>query len=198
MEKIVVQKPKLVDLNGRERFVMMVANQMMKGPNYGRIPGTPHQQELFRQRHARQIRWVVDQLPRCSAALGAVVVKCLIKYGEHRVRAFAKALKECSFEGKNDPAYLTWMLIQKHSGKDTVSMYQKAVCGAKAHMEGRTLKKLKAAMTDIFDWDDGWSVPDDLLKGWNPDTLPGVDETVEEDQSEISGGQAASSCSSSA
>jgi hypothetical protein len=47
-------------------------------------------------------------------------------------------------------------------------------------MEGRTIKKLRPLESDIFEWDDNWTVPDDLIPGWNPDTLPGLDPEPEE------------------
>jgi hypothetical protein len=167
---------RLKDMPTKEAFVTMVANQMMKGPNYGKLPGTPRQRELFRLRHAPQIRWVIRELPRCSAAVGAVLTKCLIMYGEEKVSAFCKVLKNCNFEGQYDPAHLLWKFLQRHSGKDTVSAYQRTVCAAKAYMEGKTLKKLRPLVNDIFDWDEGWTVPDALIPGWNPDKLPGLSE----------------------
>lgn len=156
----------------KSALVTMVANQMMKGPNHGRLPGTPRQRELFRLRHERQIVWVIDELPRCSAAVGAVLTKCLIKYGQEKVAAFCSALKNHKFDGPKDPVYLLWRFLQKQRGKNTMGVYQRTVASAKAYMEGRTLHLLRLVVKDIFDWDEGWTVPDDLLAGWHPDRMP--------------------------
>lgn len=171
---------RLKDMPTKEAFIAMVANQMMKGPNYGRLAATPRQKELFKMRHQNQIKWVVAELPRCSAAVGAVLTKCLIKYGEEKVADFCQALKNCKFEGTNDPVHLLWRFLQKHRGKDTVDCYQRTVCATKAYMEGRKLTLLRPAAQDIFNWDDNWTVPDDLIPGWNPDKEPGHKQIEEE------------------
>lgn len=160
----------------KEAFVTMVANQMMKGLNYGKLPGTPRQRELFCRRHAPQIRWIVRELPRCSAAVAAVLTKCLIKYGEKKVATFCKALKNCSFEGQHDPALFPRVFGEISIAEDTVAVYSRTVCAAKAYMDGRTLQKLRPLHQDIFECDDNWTVPDDLIPGWNPDKLPSLSE----------------------
>jgi hypothetical protein len=150
-----------------------VANQMMKGPHHGRPSGTPRQKELFLLRHEKQIQFVIDEMPgKCSAAVVAVLVKCLIKYGEQKVAEFCSALKNCRFMGTNDPVHLLWKFLQKHRGKDTVGAYQKTICAAKAFMEEREITILRPHRTDIFEWDEGYTVPDELLANWHPDRVP--------------------------
>lgn len=148
----------------RPAMVEMVANQMMKGPRHGRLPGTKRQRQYFKKRHERQISWVLERLPRCSAAVGAVMVKCLLKYGEEPVARFCKALRDHHFNGPNDPAFMLWRYLQAHRGKETTEVYQKTVVAAKAYMEGTPITSLRMTNEDIFDWDEGFSVPLAYLK----------------------------------
>lgn len=155
-------------------LIDQVVSQMMKGGRYGRAEANDRQKQNFRQRHEKQIRWAIKSLPRCSVAVSAVVVKCLIRYDQKRVAQFCTALQKAFFDGQDDPAMLLWKFLQKHrgKGKDTVSVYQKTVCAAKAYMEGRRVKELTPLKGDIFVWDEGWTVPDNLLSNWNPDLIP--------------------------
>lgn len=154
-----------------------VVSQMMKGGRYGRAEANDRQKQNFRQRHEKQIRWAIKSLPRCSVAVPAVVVKCLIKYDQKRVAQFCTALQKAFFDGQDDPAMLLWKFLQKHRGKDTVAVYQRTVCAAKAYMEGRRIKEIAPLKNDIFTWDEGWTVPDNLLSNWQPDVTP--DELLE-------------------
>lgn len=169
-----MQQPdmRLKNMPTRDALVTMVANQMMRGPRPGRPPGTPRQRELFKKRHEKQINFVIDELPRCSAAVAAVLTKCLIKYGEEKVAGFCRSLKQCTFQGPDDPVHQLWKFLQKHRGKDTVGAYKRTVCAARAYMEDRTLTALRPRNTDIFEWDEDWTVPDELLANWHPDRTP--------------------------
>lgn len=155
-------------------IIEQVASQMMKGGQKGRLNATNKQKENFQLRHEKHISWAIENLPRSSVAVPAVVVKCLIRYNENRVSEFCKALRCNLFQGHSDPAFLLWKFLQKR-GHDTVTVYQRTVCAAKAYMEGRRLNSLRPAKEDIFKWDEGWTVPDDLLNNWTPDDLPKVD-----------------------
>lgn len=148
-----------------------VVSQMMKGGRLGRLMATSKQKENFKLRHKKHIIWAINNLPRSSAAVPAVVVKCLIKYDEDRVGEFCKALQYNMFQGQNDPAFLLWKFLQK-PGHDTIAVYQRTVCAAKAYMEHKQLQYIRPLKEDIFAWDEGWTVPDNLLKNWNPDSLP--------------------------
>lgn len=151
----------------------MVANQMMRSGKSNRLKATQSQRELFQKRHEKQILWAVDHLPRSSAAVHAVVVKCLIKYNDYtRVASFCRALQKAMFNGKDDPAYLLWKFLQVHRGGDFTTAYKVSVCACKAYMEKRTLQTLRQLNSDIFEWDESFTVPDELLANWNPDTVP--------------------------
>ena len=156
-------------------LIEQAASQMMKSGRPGRLSATAKQKENFQKRHEKHISWAIDNLPRSSSALPAVVVKCLIKYDGERVLSFCRALRNNLFQGQDDPAFLMWKFLQKHRGHDTIAVYQRAVCAAKAYMEGRTLNTLRPIKEDVFTWDEDWTVPDDLLENWTPDDLPKVD-----------------------
>lgn len=154
-------------------LIDQVASQMMRSGKKGRLTIPEKQKAAFAKRHEKQIFWVIKNFPRCSSAVHAVVVKCMIKYNDNeRVVALAKALRFQKFSGRNDPAYLLYRFLQRHLGADFVVAYKTAVATCRAYMENRELKKIKLAETDIFDWDEDYSVPDDLLANWLPDEIP--------------------------
>ena len=162
----------------RSALVEQVASQMMRGGTSGRLNATDRQKRNFQQRHEKQILWAIENCPRSSAAVPAVVVKCLIKYDSNTVLSFCKALRNGTFNGRNDPAHMLWKFLMKHKGHDPSVVYGRAVCAAKAYMEGRTLKTLRPVKEDIFTWDEDFTVPDDLLSNWNPDRVPQEDTVI--------------------
>ena len=136
----------------RTATIEMVANQMLKGPKGGALPGTPEQREEFRQLHQVKIEWVVDQLPRCSAAVGAVLVKAAIRYGDEPVERFCKALKSQKFNGADDPPYLLWKFLME-GGVETKTTYKKTLCAVKAYVKGEKLTAIREGKGDILKWD---------------------------------------------
>lgn len=153
----------------REDLISQVASQMMKSGKPGKFVCPKKHRDNFEKRHTQFIRWALYNLPRCSTAVHAVVVKCLIKYDFERVDSFCKAIKNNLFEGQNDPAHLLWQFLQRHRGPDTSAAYWRTVAAAKAYMENKPLKRLTPAKTDIFEWDESWTVPDECIKNWNPE-----------------------------
>lgn len=153
-------------------LIDQVASQMMRCGQPGRLKASDKEKERFRKRHEKHIIWALKSLPRSSSALAAVIVKCLIKYDDKKVAEFCNALKNQIFDGPNDPAFLLWRFIQVPHGKETMHVYKISVCAAKAYMEGRKIKNLRPVKEDVFKWDDDWTVPDDLMKDWNPKITP--------------------------
>lgn len=153
----------------RVELMDQIASQMMKCGETGHVRASKKQRENFKKRHESYIVWAINHLPKCSSAVAAVVVKCIIKYGPEKTEKFCDALCHHKFDGVNDPAFLLWKFLQKHRGKDTKAVYWRTVDAAKAHIEGRKLVIIREVKEDIFDWDDGWTVPDELLATWNPD-----------------------------
>lgn len=150
-----------------------VVNQMIRGGVKGRPAITNKQKKAFVQRYGKQIEWALSNLPRTSAALPAVVVKCMIKYNDdERIVQLAKALKISLFEGKDDPAYHLSRFFDRHMGHDYVSAYKASVAACRAYMERRKISKIKPAQTDIFDFDEDYTVPDEFMQHWNSDRVP--------------------------
>lgn len=154
----------------KSNLEIMVANQMIKGPHPGRMVATVKQRDLFLKRHEKHINWAIEEMPRCSASVIAVVVKCIIKYGEEKTAAFCYALKHKMFQGPNDPVHLLWLFLQKHRGKDVAGCYRKTLCAVKAYMENKQITILRPIKEDIFKWNAEWTVPPNLT--WNPDVPP--------------------------
>lgn len=136
----------------RIALVEMVANQMLKGPKGGTLPGTPEQRQEFRQQHEEKIEWVVNQLPRCSAAVGAVLTKAALRYGDEPVEKFCQALKTQSFDGTDDPRYHLWKFLME-GGQDPKMTYRKALYAVKAYLEGKKITSIRQAEGDILKWD---------------------------------------------
>lgn len=163
----------------RNNMLEMVANQMIRSGSSSRLKANKNQREMFQKRHEKQIFWAIDHLPRTSAAVHAVVVKCIIKYNDYpRVSSLCRALRKAMFNGKDDPAFLLWKFLQTHRGGDFATAYKISVCACKAYMESRTLQSLRPLHTDIFDWDEDFTVPDELLSTWNPDSVPDDQDSV--------------------
>ena len=151
-----------------ENLIRTVVNQMMKGPNAGRLPVTKRMVNAFTRRHEDKIRFVLDLLPqhkRASAAVPAVVTKALIVYGLEKTLRFCRALTDLQFTGTDDPAHLLWLFLLRNNAHDelTVTIYQKTICCVKAYMEGRIIPRLTASKQDIFTWDEDYTLPDDLV-----------------------------------
>lgn len=169
---------------GRHEYserIDQTAFQMMKcGKNS--IDASPNQRKHFKQRHLTHIEWSLNNLPRYSVAVTAVIAKCLIKYDKEHVGKFCRALKLAFFEGKDDPAMLLWKFLKKNHGQDTTTVYYYTVCAAKAYMEGRKLRTLQCVKRDIFDWDEDWTVPDELIPNWNPEEVPMTDSKISKNE----------------
>jgi hypothetical protein len=152
-----------------ENLVQMVVSQMMKGPRAGRLQATKRQKAAFTRRHEDKIKLVTDLLPghkRASAAIPAVVVKAMIFYGFDKAVRFCDALTKLQFKGPDDPAHLLWLyLLRNHASEHggTLLMHQRTLCVVKAYMEDRTIRSITPIKTDIFEWDEDYTLPNNLL-----------------------------------
>ena len=155
----------------KKLLVDNVVSQMMKGLAGGKLTASRRQKLAFKARHEKHIEWVVKILPRCSAGVHAVLVKAIIKYGEKPVWQFCHAFRHGLFQGTQDPVLLLWKFLDRYRGKNTTSVYQKSVSAVKAYMEGKPLAHLRPAKDDVFEWDEDWTVPDELLANWDPDRI---------------------------
>lgn len=158
----------------KEETALQIANQMIKSGRMGRVKIPVSRILSFKMTHDNYINWVIDNMPTVSAAVSAVVVKAMIRYNKNRIANFCKALKNCRFEGTDDPVYLLWRFLQTHKGKNTETAYRRTVTAVRAYAEGKKLQNLTLTLAkrDIFDWDEDLTVPDYLLDKWNPNELP--------------------------
>ena len=142
-------------------LLVMLSNQMMKGPRHGRYAegSTPASRVLFCHKHQRLIKEIIPHLPRASAAVGAVVCKCAIRFGKEKAIKFATAVKDGDFKGQNDPAILFWHYLLRSRGKTTLEVYKFTVTACRAYCENRTLTHLRPAESDVFTWNSKWEAP---------------------------------------
>ncbi len=152
----------------REQLARTVLNRAMKGVHRGRPKGTPKQIEDFCTRFQALAFWVADHMPRdMSASIGAVTFKAALFYGLEKAEKFCVTVAKGTFNGADDPAHLIWMAMQRNRGKErAVENYQRAVCAARAYCEGRRVRHLSPAKTDIFEWEMGLKLPTALEKNF--------------------------------
>ncbi len=161
----------------RESITKSTIHQMMKGPRSFRTNFPIEQKQAMLAAHGKQVQWILNLLPRHSAALYAVTTKCLIRYGKTRVMEWCDALLNCSFKGQNDPAYLLWVYLQKCYNQNTLDVYRRSLCAAKAYMENRTLGRIEPIITDVFEWEENFTIPKQYVDGYRE-----ICEWVERDQ----------------
>ncbi len=155
-------------MSEKNRITEMVINQMMKGPHYGRLRVTKKQREPFCRKHEDKVHWVLEHLPfhkRCSAAVPAIICKALIVYGLEKTQKFCDALTNMKFEGPDDPVHMLWLFLLRNKARDekTVEVYRKTLSVVRTYMEGKKITKIYAAKSDIFEWDEDFTLPDNLL-----------------------------------
>lgn len=136
---------------------VMIANQMARGINGNALPSKSIM-ESFRTRHETQIIWFSSMIP-CgfSAAVGAVAMKCVIKYGPEKVIRFLSNLKTYNFQGTNDPSHLLWKYLQKKQATNDV--YRKSVTAFEAYCNDKTIEFLRFAEKDVFEWEADLETP---------------------------------------
>ena len=158
----------------------LVCNQMLKGIHRKFPDITSEQREAFYSRFGFLAELFCLHLPRASAALGAVICKCTIKYGLPKPVALAETLRKGTFNGDKDPAKLLWDYITKTIGRkeDSTLIYSKCVTAARAYCEDRTLTELRYATTDIFEWDEDFRYPATKNKPVEAKTEPAVEPVV--------------------
>lgn len=151
-----------------ESMLNQVSSQMMKNGKHGKLKATEEQKEKVKNKYEKVIKWTIKNMPKCSSAVMAVIVKSFIKFEDkERVAKFCISLQKSLFEGENDPVYKMWVFLQKHRGNNPVFAYQKAVCAIRAYINNKPCEKLKPAQSDIFDWaDDDYNLPQEIEEKW--------------------------------
>ena len=151
----------------RDQLAQMVLNRAMKGVHRGFPNGTLEEIETFRNQFSTLAYWVADMMPRdLSATVGAVTFKAALFYGVDKAQHFCETMTKGTFNGADDPAHLLWKSLNKNRGKEkAVANYQRAVCAARVYCEGRRVKNLTLAKSDIFEWGPGLTIPEGMQDG---------------------------------
>jgi hypothetical protein len=137
-----------------KEVAMRITNQMVKGIE-GKEPALPEKTiEEIKQKWSGLADLFEPLVPRTpfksvSSAIGAAMCKCAIKYGLPKTVAFCEAVNHTEFSGPNDPAKLFWV---RSKGVPPKELYAKTVTAIRAWCEDRTIKEIRAAKTDFFDW----------------------------------------------
>ena len=135
-------------------------NQMLKGVE-GVFPKAYSHESVRKdlmERHRQKILPIVPFIPRYNAAIGAVVLKCAIKYGLYKAIQFAKSVRDGTFNGPDDPCHRLWLYLARNKNFKSRDVYRITVTAARAYCEGRKLGDLRPAGRDIFDWGPDWEV----------------------------------------
>ena len=155
------------DLAGR------IISQMLRGIS-GNLPSmTPQQKADFITKYGELAEKVAKLLlpnpnRQYSPAIGAVIAKGAIKYGEEKAIQLLTTIRSGTFNGQNDPARLLFLFILGSKGLPSTELYIKAIGAVRAYCEGRTITEIRPSKTDIFDWS-----PDFEIKSGNVEpTIP--------------------------
>lgn len=155
-----------------ESMLNQVSSQMMRNGKHGKLNATEDQKEKVKRKYEKVIKWTIQNMPKCSSAVMAVIVKSFIKYEDkERIAKFCISLQKALFEGEFDPVYKMWVFLQKHRGQNTVAAYQKAVCAIRAYANYKPCEKLKPAMSDIFDWEEYYNLPKEIEEKWTEEEI---------------------------
>ncbi len=148
----------------RERRAQMVLNRAMKGVHLGNPKANLKEIKIFCNRFKLLAFWIADIMPRdLSATVGAATFKAAIFYGVEKAGKFCETMSKGTFKGINDPAHLLWKSLNRNRGKENARLnYARTVSAVRAHCEGRILKSISVANSDIFEWGPGLSVPKEL------------------------------------
>ena len=133
-------------------------NQMLKGITgvYPKEYANENVRRAFLQKHRNKVLPLVPFIPRYNAAIGAVILKCAIRYGLYKSLQFTKAVRDGTFNGPNDPAHKLWLYLARNKNFKSTDVYKIATSAARAYCEGRTLMDLRPAGKDILVWNPLW------------------------------------------
>jgi hypothetical protein len=140
-----------------------ICNQMLKGIS-GKMPDiSPEQKTAYQERFKDLTNGIAQIIPynqeTVSPAFGAALCKCAILYGEDKVKQLMDRFLQGTFQGQRDPVKLLFIFMTKSKGLTSQQIYQKTVNAARAFCEGRTLRELRYAQSDIFEWNEDFSGP---------------------------------------
>jgi len=163
-----------------------VCRAMMWGLNRNTQYSESEIAEFFLKYHD-VINWISSRLKNIRADIQAVLAKAILWWGEAVVAPFVDRFCAVQFTGEGDPAkalYL-WTQSARKEGKRTYAnplvYYKKTLSAITAAAAGKEAKKIYQKQGDIFEWEQGWKVPDSAPCSGNV-WLPKVEETPEAGQ----------------
>jgi hypothetical protein len=138
-----------------EKVTINISNSLVKGIKNA-YPAefkdeVTHQR--FIEEHAPKFLMLIPYLPKkCRATVGAIVVKCAMIFGLNKALEFAKAVKDGTFNGVDDPVHLLWLYLETSKSYKQNDVYGKTLTAARAFCQGKKLQGLRVAKVDLFEW----------------------------------------------
>jgi hypothetical protein len=108
------------------------------------------------------ISWVSLHLPIARAEVQAALAKAYIWYGPEKIEPFCQRLKDIKFTEDGDPAKALYVALTKAKvNRINISLvaYKKTLASIEAIMLNKPLNRLYEREEDIFQWQEGWELP---------------------------------------
>lgn len=116
----------------------------------------------FAHKWSELIHWVSVHLPAARAEVQAAVAKAYLWYGGQEIEPFCDRLKNVRFPEDGDPAKALYVALERskvNRSNQTLVSYKKTLAAIDALMTKRAISKLYEKEEDIFQWQDGWELP---------------------------------------
>jgi hypothetical protein len=108
------------------------------------------------------VAWISANLPGARAEVQAAVAKAYLWYGPEKMEPFAERLREVKFTEDGDPARALYLALTKAKiNRINVALvaYKKTLASVEATMTNKPLSRLYERDEDIFQWQEGWELP---------------------------------------
>jgi len=92
-----------------------------------------------------------------TGACGAIG-KAVLFYGKDRMENFCNAIKNCEFNGVDDPAHVLWLWLTRTS-RDTKDVYKRTAKAIRCYINCRKLsnRNFEPCKIDIFEWNEDYT-----------------------------------------
>ena len=108
------------------------------------------------------IAWISQNLPGARAEVQAAIGKAWLWYGPEKNGPFCERLREVKFTEDGDPARALFFALQRSKiNRINVALvaYKKTLASIEASVNDKTLSRLYERDEDIFQWQEGWELP---------------------------------------
>jgi len=108
------------------------------------------------------IAWISSNLPVARAEVQAAIAKAYLWYGPEKIELFAERLREVKFTEDGDPARALYLALTKAKiNRINVASvaYKKTLASVEATVTNKPLSRLYERDEDIFQWQEGWELP---------------------------------------